>query len=165
MKKAIETAINKQIGEELYSAYLYLAMAFYLESKKLMGSGKWMRKQAQEEVNHAMKFAHFLEERGGRPVLEAIAAPKKDFGTLLQVFEESLKHEQHITSCIHSLYELAGKEKDLPFQSFLKWFIDEQVEEEAAAQEVIDKIELIGDKNGAHLYMIDKYLGKRGEEK
>jgi ferritin len=160
MSESIEKAINEQINEELFSSYLYLAIAADAGSRGLSGIQSWMTVQAQEEVAHAMKFYNFVLERGGKVELKEIAKPEKEFGSVLDMFKASLKHEKHITGCIHKLYELAEQEKDYPFVSFLKWFIDEQVEEEASAQEVIDKIEMIGDNSGL-LYALDKELGQR----
>lgn len=160
MNSTIESAINKQINEELFSAYLYLAIAADAGAKGYPGLQNWMTVQAQEEVQHAMKFYNFVLERGGKVELQELAAPEKEFGSPLDMFKAGLEHEKHITSCIHNLYELAQQEKDYPFQSILQWFIDEQVEEEATAQAMIDKVELVGDK-GAQFYALDKELSQR----
>ena len=160
MSEAIEKAINNQINEELFSAYLYLAIAADAGAKGYPGLQSWMTMQAQEEVDHAMRFYNFQLERGGTVELKALAKPEKKFGKPLDMFKAGLKHEKHITGCIHKLYELAEKEKDYPFMSFLKWFIDEQVEEEATANEMIDKVKLVGD-SGAQFYALDKELGMR----
>ena len=161
MQKTIEKEINKQIQEELYSAYLYLAMSAYLAGEGLSGAAHWMMLQYQEEVEHGLKFYQFVIDRGGQVELLAIEQPPKTFGTLKDVFEESLKHEQHITARISGLYELAMKEKDFAFQSFLQWFVDEQVEEEGNAQEVLDKLNMIGTDSKSGLLFIDAELGKR----
>ena len=161
MHKTIEKEINKQIQEELYSAYHYLAMSAYLAGEGLSGAAHWMMLQYQEEVEHGLKFYQFVIDRGGEVELLAIEQPPKTFGTLKDVFEESLKHEQHITARISGLYELAMKEKDFAFQSFLQWFVDEQVEEEGNAQEVLDKLNMIGTDSKSGLLFIDAELGKR----
>jgi len=169
MNEKIQNAINKQINAEIYSAYLYLAMAAYFDSKGLAGFANWMKTQYQEEMAHAMKFYDYVYERGGKVMLEAIEGPKTDFESTLNVFEETLEHEKHVTSLINGLYELASEEKDYACESFLKWFIDEQVEEESSAQEIIDKIKLAGE-SGPGLFMLDKEMGARvyaapGEDK
>lgn len=160
MNKKIEKAINEQINAEMYSAYLYLAMAAYFDGQTLSGFANWMKVQAKEEMTHAMKFYHFVYERGGAVTLEAIDKPPANFKSALDIAEQVLKHEQKVTGMINGLYELAVKEKDYAFQSFLKWFIDEQVEEEASASELIDKVKLAGD-NGHGLYLLDKELAGR----
>ena len=160
MKKNVESAINKQIQAEFYSAYMYLAMAAYFDSSDLPGMANWMKIQAQEEITHGMKFYQFLVDRGATPVMEALQKPTATYASPLAVFKAALKHEQLVTSLIHNLYELAVKEKDYAFQSFLKWYIDEQVEEEANATEMIDKIKLAGEK-GPGLFMLDKELAAR----
>ncbi len=159
-KKMVDT-INKQINEEFYSAYLYLSMASYLESQKYKGAAKWMEVQYQEEVNHAMKFYAYLNNRGERVVLKEIKEPQKEWKSLLGIFEAAYKHEQYITKLINNLADLAMEEKDHATLALLQWFINEQVEEEANTSEIADKLKLIGNtKNG--LYMIDRELGQRG---
>ena len=129
LSKAMQDAINEQIKNELYSAYLYLSMAAYSEANNLSGFAHWMRAQSQEEVEHAMKFFEFVNERGGRVVLHAIDQPPVDFESPVKIFEETLNHERKVTAMINSLYELALEEKDYAAQVMLHWFIDEQVEE------------------------------------
>lgn len=160
MNESIEKAINNQINAEIYSAYLYLAMAAYFDGLGLEGFSNWMKIQAQEEMTHAMKFYHFVFERGGKVTMAAIEEPKNEFDTPLSVFKEVLKHEKVVTGLINDLYELADKEKDFAFQSFLKWFIDEQVEEEGNAQKIIDQVKLAGEQ-GPGLFMLDKELAAR----
>lgn len=160
MNKKVEDAINKQINAEIYSAYLYLAMAAYFDSEGLAGFSNWMQIQAQEEMAHSMKFYRWVFERGGKVELEAIDKPNGEYGSSLEVFEEVLKHEQEVTSLINGLYELALEEKDYAFQSMLKWYIDEQVEEEGNAQQIIDQVKLAGDK-GPGLLMLDKEFASR----
>ncbi len=160
MNKKIEQAINDQIREELYSSYLYLSIAAYCESLSFKGFANWFTVQAKEELDHAMGFYNYVHERGGKVVLQAIDQPPADFKGHLHVFEESLKHEQHITERINGLFKLATEENDYAFQSFVKWYIDEQVEEEANANEMIDKLKQVGD-SGPALYMLDKELQTR----
>lgn len=160
MNKKINKAINNQINAEIYSAYLYLAMAAYFDDKNLPGFANWMKMQSQEEMTHAMKFYRFVYERGGIVELHAIDKPPVVFKSPLDVAKEVLAHEQKVTGLINGLYELATKEKDYAFQSILKWFIDEQVEEEGNASDLIEKVKLAGEK-GPGLFMLDKELAAR----
>lgn len=153
-------AINEQIHRELYSEYLYLAMAAWFRSEGLDGFGHFFEKQAQEEHSHAMKFYHHLFERGGRVVLKAIEAPPRDFPGVVEVFEQSLEHERYITKSIHDLVDLAGAEKDHASASFLTWYVDEQVEEEAHMDEILGKLRMVKG-NPPGLLMMDGKLGAR----
>lgn len=163
MNERIEKAFNEQINEELFSSYVYLAMAAHFENMNLEGFANWMRHQAQEEVEHAMRFFTHINRRGGRVTLKAIGEPPADFGTPLEAFEKALAHEQHITGTINALYELALEEKDYPAQLELQWFIDEQVEEEENTGGVVELLKLAGDNKGA-LLMLDRELAKRSGE-
>jgi ferritin len=160
LNKKLETAINEQIREELASAYIYLSMAAYFEAESLPGMAHWMRMQSNEEVEHAMKFFDFVNERGGRVQLHAIEAPPFDFGGALDVFEKALAHEQYISQRILDLYRLATEESDYASLSLLQWFVDEQVEEEDSAQEIVDMLKMVGDKGHA-LLMLDRQLAQR----
>jgi ferritin len=163
MKKNVEKALNEQINAEMYSAYLYLSMATYFDGKGLNGFAHWMKKQAEEEMVHAFKIYDYVYERDGSVVLDKIDQPPSDFASALDIFEKALEHEKHVTSLINGLYELALEEKDYALQSFLKWFIDEQVEEEASASDVIERLKIAGEK-GPGLYMLDRELMERGAE-
>ena len=163
LSKTMQDAVNEQINKELFSAYLYLSMAAYFEDKGLPGFAHWMALQASEEQEHAMKFYEFMNDRGGRVSLKAIDAPKSEWKTSMEAFKEVLAHEQKVTASIHALYELALKEKDYPTQFMLQWFISEQVEEEKNASDIISQLELI-DAHGTAVLMLDKQLGKRGED-
>ncbi len=154
------TAINKQINEELFSSYLYLSMAAYFEAQNLKGFANWMRVQVKEENDHAMGFFNHILSRGAKVELTEILKPENKFKDVLSIFEMTLEHEKHITACISALYETAITEKDYAVQSLLKWYIDEQVEEEANAQELIDKIKLLGNKGDA-LFLLDRELSTR----
>jgi ferritin len=156
----IEEALNRQINAELYSSYLYLSMSAYCDSQNLAGMANWMRIQAQEENTHAMKFFDFVNERDGRVLLTQIDAPKTEWTSPLDVFEETLAHEQKVTGLINDLVDLSLSEKDHASNTFLQWFVTEQVEEEAAARTIVDKLKLIGD-NPMPLYMLDGELGQR----
>jgi ferritin len=162
ISKTLQDAINEQINKELYSSYLYLSMAAYFEAASLPGFAHWMRIQYQEEVAHAMKFFDFVIDRGGKVVLKAIDQPQTEWKNNLEVFEMVYEHEQKVTGMINSLYELALKEKDYPTQVLLYWYIDEQVEEEKNASQIVDQLKLI-EARGTAVLMLDKQLGKRGE--
>ncbi len=160
LSKTLQEAINEQIKNELYSAYLYLSMSAYCEANNLPGSARWMRLQSQEETAHAMKLFDYVNDRGGRVVLQAIDQPTAEFGSPLDVFQQVLAHEQKVTSLINKLYELAVKENDYPTQIELQWFIAEQVEEEKSASDVVELMKAIGD-HGPSLIMADRQLGSR----
>lgn len=160
INQKVEQAINNQIQIELYSSYLYLAMSVYSEGQNLKGFANWLKKQHLEEQGHAMKLVDYLLERGGTVKLQALEAPPVEFGNPVSVFEQVLKHEQHVTASIDKLYEIAIAEKDYASQIFLQWFISEQVEEEASATEILEKLKLIGDKNSGIFYF-DKELAQR----
>jgi len=163
LNKTIQDAMNEQIKNELYSAYLYFSMSAYCESINLAGFGHWMRVQAQEEVGHAVKFYGFIHDRGGRVVLQAIDQPPVEFQSPLDVFEKTLEHEQKVTAMIHDLYTLAVQEKDYASQIFLQWFVTEQVEEEDNASQIVETLEMIGDSRQA-LLMLDRELGRRATD-
>ncbi len=158
--KKMEAAINEQIQAELYSAYLYLAMSADFEAKNLRGMARWMRKQAQEEQTHAMKFFDYLTERGGRVSLAAIEAPRAEWRSPLEAFEEAYGHELKVTDRIWRLADLAAQEKDQATASMLRWFVDEQVEEEAHASEIVERLKAVGDAPMGIL-MVDRELGAR----
>jgi ferritin len=158
--KKMENAINDQINEEMFSSYLYLSMAAHFEHVKLPGFANWMRVQAKEEDFHAMKFYNYLISRSGIVKLKAIAAPGSEWKTPLSAFEAAYKHEQHITSRIDKLADIADSEKDRSAANILQWYIDEQVEEEHNAENIVHKLKMIGDSKGS-LFMLDKELAKR----
>ncbi len=158
LNKKIEKAFNIQLNNELFSSYLYLAMAAYLEDKNLKGMASWQQKKAQEEITHAMKFYNYINDKGGRVTLYKIETPKGEYNSITQVFEEGYKHECKITKNIYELATLSEKEKDYASKVFLDWFIQEQVEEESTAMEVLGKIKLVKTDSAA-LYMLDKELG------
>ena len=161
--KLMQDAINDQINKELYSSYLYLSMAAYLEDQNLSGFARWMRVQENEEREHAMKLYDFLAERGGRVMLKAIDAPKTEWSSTLELAEEVAAHEAKVTASIYALYETALKEKDYPAQIMLQWFISEQVEEEKNAAEIVANLKLIEDR-GTAILVLDHKLAKRGRD-
>ena len=156
----MNAAISEQINAEIFSGYLYLAMAAWFAEKGLGGCENWMKIQAQEELSHAMKFFNHVYERGGKVEIKAIAKPDTEWTSPLSVFEATLKHEQHVTSLINDLMTLSIEERDYASQNFLQWYIAEQVEEETTAEEIRSKFELAGDSKPA-LLMLDKELGTR----
>ena len=158
--KRMEQAINDQIQAELYSSYLYLSMAAYFESRNLKGCAHWMKKQAEEEWGHGMRMYGYLVSRGGRVVLGELETPRSEWASATAVFEEVLEHEELVTSLIYAMFELADEEKDLASKSMLKWFIDEQVEEEEDATAILTKFKKLGEIP-ISLAMLDKELGAR----
>ena len=155
-----QDAFNQQLNAELYSSYLYLSMSAYFDSQNLAGMANWMRIQAQEELAHAMKFFGFINDRDGRVLLTRIETPKTEWTSPLDAFEDSLEHERKVTGLINDLVDLSLGEKDYAANTFLQWFVTEQVEEESAAKTIVDKLKLIGD-NPVALYMLDGELGRR----
>lgn len=160
--KTLQNSINNQIQAEIYSSYLYLAMSSYCETRNLKGIANWFMTQSKEEWSHAMKFYNYLIDRGTSVVLKSIEAPQQDFKSILDTFETTLEHEKKVTGLINKLYELSLKEKDYPTQILLQWFITEQVEEEANAVSIVEKLKAIGEKGGS-IFWLDKELGKRGK--
>jgi ferritin len=160
ISKKMQDALNRQINEEMYSSHLYLAMAALCEYEGFKGTARWLRVQAQEETGHALRIFDFVLERGGQVVLAAIQKPDIVFKSLLDIFERTLKHEQHITACIHKLADQAATEKDHATQNFLIWFVNEQVEEEAGVGDVITRLKMAGTAGAGQLFM-DSDLGKR----
>ncbi|MBP7056785.1 MAG: ferritin [Candidatus Omnitrophica bacterium] len=160
IKDKVMKSINKQINAELYSGYLYRAMAAYFESINLPGFARWMEKQAEEEHNHAMKFYKYVFERGGRVVLGAIDAPPSEWKSPLDAFKQAYAHELKVTALINEIMKIARSEDDTATESMLKWFIDEQVEEEANAKFIVDRLALVKDHVGG-LMIMDHELGER----
>jgi ferritin len=162
LNKKMQDALNGQIKEELFSSYIYLSMAAYCESINLPGFAHWMRAQSEEELEHALKFYDYINDRGGRVVLQALDQPPAEFNGPVDVFEQTLAHEQFITGKIHDLYGLALEQKDYASQILLQWFVEEQVEEEKNAAEILETLKRIGDK-GQALVMLDRQLAQRSE--
>lgn len=160
ISKKMQDELNKQINAELWSAYMYLSMSSYFENLGFKGFANWMRVQFQEEQTHALKFFDYVISRGGMAALAPIDAVPLKWDSALNAFEETLKHEQHVTALINNLMDVAISEKDYATQSLLKWFIDEQVEEEANVNEIIDELKLL-DGKGNGLFMIDRELRSR----
>ncbi|MBU0502807.1 MAG: ferritin [Candidatus Omnitrophota bacterium] len=160
MDKKLHSALNEQIKNELYSAYLYLSMASWFESVNLEGFAHWMKVQAKEEEKHAMKIFDFLNDRGVKVVLQAIAQPPVDFSSAKEIFEQSLGHEKKVTAMINKLYDLSLDVGDHASRVFLHWFINEQVEEEKSPSKILETLRAIKGE-GAALIMLDRELAKR----
>jgi ferritin len=160
LKSTIENALNEQIDNEMSSAHLYLSMAAHFEHEKLPGFAQWLKLQSREEFSHGIRLFDYIIDRGGRVVLGGIDAPPATFGGPLEVFEQILEHERRVTKSIHQLYELSLQERDYPTQTHLHWFINEQVEEEKTAEEMVDKLKSI--EGHSHLlFLLDRELGSR----
>ena len=160
ISRKMQEKLNEQLRREYHSSYLYLAMASYCRTLGLDGAAHWMRVQSREELEHAMKFFDYVEHQQSQPILAAIEQPPASFESVAQVFEKTVEHEKYVTRSINELYGAAVEEKDYATQAFLQWFVSEQIEEEAEAQRILDRIRMIGDSRGSLLYL-DKELGKR----
>lgn len=160
LKETVEKALNDQINAELYSSYIYLAMSAYFESIDLKGFANWMRVQAQEELVHVAKFFDFVNERSGKVTLQPVEGPPSEWASPLDAFEGAYKHECYITERINKLVDLARDESDHATYNFLQWFVGEQVEEEASADEIVQQLKLVGGQ-GHGLFMIDRELAQR----
>jgi len=163
LNESMQEAINQQINNELFGMYSYLSMSAYCEHKLFRGCAHWMRLQSQEEYAHAMRLYDFLIARQGRVKLRPIAQPQIDFDSIPDVFEKALEQEQEVTRQINTLYEMAFKEKAFAALVELEWFINEQVEEEKTARDIVAKFQLVkGDP--AALLDLDRELGARQPE-
>ncbi|MGA2506800.1 MAG: ferritin [Chitinispirillaceae bacterium] len=160
LSKKMVDAVNGQINKEIYSAYLYLAMAASAESSGYKGAAVWLKVQFHEEMVHAMKFYEYVMDQGSALKLMAIAEPQAKYSSLLEIFEKTLAHEQVVTKSINDLMELAIQEKDHASQALLAWYVTEQVEEEKNATEILQTLKMIGG-NPSALYLYDKELGAR----
>jgi ferritin len=160
LKKKVLEALNKQLNLEFYSSNIYLQMSAYFEHENLGGMAGWMRIQAQEEMAHMMKFYNYINERGGLVIIGKLDAPKEEWKNPLEAFQDALEHERLVTSKIHELMDLALAEKDYATQNFLQWFVDEQVEEEATAESIVEKMKMVEDHKMG-IFMMDSELGKR----
>ena len=160
LKKKIEEALNAQINAEMWSAYLYLSMAAYCHAQGQPGMGKWFEVQFKEEQDHAKILFNYVISRNGKVDLRPIEAVPTEWKSVVEVFENSLRHEQSITESINKLFALTSAENDYATQSMLKWIIDEQVEEEENVTTISDNLKMIKD-NGYGIYMLDKELGAR----
>jgi ferritin len=160
MSAALQRAMNDQIQKEFYAHYLYLAMSAWFEERNFEGFAKWMRIQADEERNHAMRIFDFVLDRGGKVRLEGIPEPGTKWKTALEVFDAARKHEAMVSGSINELYARATSEKDYASQVMLQWFITEQVEEEKTSTSLAERLRLVGD-SATGLIILDRQLGER----
>lgn len=156
----LQKALNQQINLELYSSYIYLSMSAWFEDINLTGFAQWMKIQSQEELLHVLKLFDFVNDCNGRVLLQAIAAPPTEWKSPLDAFQNAYQHEQHVTRSIYNLMDLAVQEKDHAVQALLQWFVNEQVEEEATARELVEKLKRIEGAPAA-LFLIDQELAGR----
>lgn len=163
LKSSVEKALNDQLNEEMYSSYLYMAMAAYFESINLNGFAHWMTLQAGEEMDHLRRFYSFIFERDGRVKLSAIDEPPFEWKSPLDAFETAYNHEVKVSGLIHKIVDLTRRENDHATENFLGWFVAEQVEEESSTLEIVNQLKMIKDSvNG--LFMFNAHLGKRGSD-
>lgn len=160
ISKKMEAAINEQINREFSSAFIYLAMSVFSSNEGLNGIAHWFKVQYEEETGHAMKFIKYLNEQSARVTLKKLDAPPASFKSVCVAFEQTYKHERFITRSIHDLMDLAVREKDYATQGLLQWYVNEQVEEEAHAKEILDRLVMIGNSPQGML-MLDHKLGER----
>lgn len=156
----MEKALNEQINKEFYSSYLYLSMSAYAQSIGLPGLANWLKVQSQEEITHANKFFDYVHERGARVILSAIDDVPNEFGSVIELFEKVLEHEQLVTESINQLTDVAIELSDHATRSMLMWFVDEQVEEEANVTEILDKLKLV-EGRGQGLFMMENEFASR----
>lgn len=161
INKKIEKALNEQVEKEGYSSSLYLAMASWAETKGMAGVAQWLYVQSDEERMHMLKFIKYINERGGKAIVPAFKQPGKENASVKKMFEEVLKHEQFISSSINEIVALCVAEKDYTTQNWIQWFVNEQIEEEANATQILDKLNLLGEGN---LYLFDRdIMSLRGQ--
>ena len=163
LEKKLETALNQQVNAELWSAYLYLSMSYDMDDKGYEGMASWFGLQAKEEFEHASRFMRYIGEMDGKVTLMPIEEVRQEWNTPKDAFEDTLMHEKIVTSKIHKLMDMAVELKDYATQSMLKWFIDEQVEEEDNARKIVNKLKRI-ENIPAAIYALDARLGSRKGE-
>ncbi len=153
LTEKILNILNEQVKKEMYSSNLYLAMAIWADSQGYNGTAQWLYAQSDEEHDHMMMFVHYINDKGGKAIIPAIDMPPSEFKDLKNLFNEVLKHEQYITESIHEIVALTIEEKDYSTNSWIQFFVKEQIEEEKSVQEILDKLKLVG---GNNLYMFDR---------
>jgi ferritin len=161
LSETVQQALNKQITYEFSASHAYMAMAAYFESLNLAGFASWFRVQSDEEREHAERIFDYVVDRGGRVALGPLPEPQSEFANPLDAMEHALQHERNVSAAINEIYALATRENDYATQSMLRWFVDEQVEEEKNADDVIQRLKLVG-SNGTGLLLIDRQLAERG---
>jgi ferritin len=160
LSKKMTDALNTHTNAELYSSYLYLSMSSYASHQGLRGAANWLYVQANEEMIHVQKMYDYVNSQGARVILDAIEKPPAEFGSLMDLFQGVLEHEQKVTALINELMTKAVAENDHATQTFLQWFVTEQIEEEETVNELIARLRLAGD-TGAAVFMIDNELAAR----
>jgi len=160
LEEKMVNALNEQINKEIFSAYLYYSMAAYFDSMNLEGFSKWMKVQAKEELTHAQKLYKYIFDKDGVVELGAVEKPKNGWKSPLEVFKDAYEHELSVTQSIDKLVDLAKELKDNATLSFLQWFVNEQIEEEANTKKIVDTLEMIGENKTA-LFMFNAQLGSR----
>lgn len=160
LKKEVQDKLNEQIVNEFHAGYLYLSMAAWFETKNLNGFSHWMKKQASEENEHAMKIFSYVNSRGGKVTLGQIDKPKSEWKSPLEAVEDALAHERKVTELINKLADLADKNNDKATRVMLNWFITEQVEEEEHSSEIVEMLKMVKDSTNG-LMMLDHKLGSR----
>lgn len=153
LNKEVEKILVAQIEKEMYSSNLYLSMASWAEQNGFGGVAKWMLAQSQEEVNHTLKFVSYINSRGGKAIIPAISAPQVGFKDIKELFEETLRHEEYITSLINGIVKVTIAENDYTTSQWVQWFVTEQIEEEENVKAILDKIKLLG--NSGNYYHFD----------
>lgn len=162
LSKKVEKNLNEQIKKEGYSSNLYLAMASWADTEGYAGIANWLFAQAEEENTHMMKIIHFVNERGGHALIPAFEAPPVKFEGIKKLFNQILEHERFITKSINEIVALSIKEDDFATHNWIQWFVTEQIEEESSVQAILDKLNLLGEKN---LYLFDRdIMGMRGSK-
>ena len=160
LSSELTDALNKQVNEEFYSAYIYGAMANHLEYTHLPGFAQWMRAQAEEELGHARKMINYINDRGAKVIFEQIAAPKAEWESPLAAIDDALAHERHIRECNNKLQTLALKKNDHATHAFLEWFVTEQVEEEANVDQLVHACRMVQDAPSG-MFLLDRELAQR----
>jgi ferritin len=162
--KIVEKAVNEQVKKEEHSSRLYLAMASWAEQHGYPGAADWLYVQTEEERIHMLKLVHYINDRGGKAIIPALEAPAGTYKTLLDIFQQVLKHEEFISASINDLYAVCIKEKDYTTANYLQWYITEQIEEESTVRSILDQISLAGTHQGG-LFMMDKELAAKAKAK
>jgi ferritin len=162
LNKKVEEILNVQVEKEGYSSNLYLAMASWAETKGYEGIAKWLHAQADEERMHMLKLIAYTNERGGQAVIPAFEKPPADYTSVQSMFEQVLHHEEYVTASINEIVAVCAEEKDFTTHNWIQWFVTEQIEEEASAKNILDKLNMLGD---GPLYMFDRdIMSLRGAE-
>lgn len=153
LNKKVEEILNVQVEKEGYSSNLYLAMASWAETNGYEGISNWLHAQAEEEREHMLKIIAYINERGGKAIIPAFEQPPVDYKGVKPLFEQVYEHEQYVTASINEIVAVCNQEKDYTTHNWVQWFVTEQIEEEASASNILDKLKMLGD---GPLYMFDR---------